>query len=78
MIRSVAQVILRWLLQREIVVIPKSVRKERMEENFDVFGFGLSDREMNKITTLDTGESQFFSHTDPVWVERLGTRNLGL
>lgn len=76
--KSVAQVILRWLLQREIVVIPKSVRKERMEENFDVFGFGLSDREMNKITTLDTGESQFFSHTDPVWVERLGTRNLGL
>lgn len=76
--KSVAQVILRWITQREIVVIPKSVRKERMQENLDVFDFELSADEMNKISILDTGESQFFSHTDPEWVERLGTRKLGL
>ncbi len=70
--RSVAQVVLRWMIQRGVVVIPKSVRPERMAENFDVFGFELSDDEMDRIAALDTGESQFFDHRDPAMVERLG------
>jgi 2,5-diketo-D-gluconate reductase A len=60
--KSVAQVVLRWLVQREIVVIPKSVRRERMAENFDVFDFVLSDDELARITALDTGASMFFDH----------------
>lgn len=60
--RSVAQVVLRWLIQREVVVIPKSVRRARMEENFDVFDFALTDDEMARIATLDTGASAFFDH----------------
>lgn len=63
--KSAAQVILRWLIQRGIVVIPKTVHKERMIENFDVFDFELSDEDMESIRTLDTVESQFFSHRDP-------------
>ncbi|MBP2059000.1 diketogulonate reductase-like aldo/keto reductase [Lactobacillus colini] len=65
------QVILRWLLQRGIVVIPKSVHKARMEENFDVFDFKLSDEDMNKISSLDLNESQFFSHRDPKAIESI-------
>lgn len=61
--KSVAQVVLRWLVQRGIVVIPKSVRPERMAENMDVFDFKLSENEMNEITKLDTKES-FFSHIE--------------
>ena len=53
--KSVAQVVLRWLIQRDVVVIPKSVRPERMAENFDVFDFELTDDEMDRIATLDTG-----------------------
>src|SRR5215208_1288217 len=53
--KSVAQVILRWLIQRDVVVIPKSVRAERMRENIDVFDFELSDEEMTRIAGLDTG-----------------------
>jgi 2,5-diketo-D-gluconate reductase A len=60
--RSVAQVVLRWLIQREVVVIPKSVRRERMAENFDVFDFTLTDDEMVRIAALDTGASAFFDH----------------
>jgi 2,5-diketo-D-gluconate reductase A len=60
--KSVAQVVLRWLIQRDVVVIPKSVRRDRMAENFDVFDFKLDDDEMKRITELDTGTSVFFDH----------------
>jgi 2,5-diketo-D-gluconate reductase A len=72
--RSVAQVVLRWLVQRGIVVIPKSVRPERIAENFDVFGFELADADMASIRQLDTGQSLFFDHRDPKMVEFLSTR----
>jgi 2,5-diketo-D-gluconate reductase A len=70
--KSVAQVILRWLTQRGVVAIPKSVRKERIEENFDVFDFALSLEEMAAIATLDTKTSSFFDHRDPKMVKWLG------
>ena len=69
--KSVAQVILRWLTQREVVVIPKSVRKERMAENFNIFDFDLDDSDMQSIGTLETGESLFFDHRDPAMVKFL-------
>ena len=67
--KSVAQVILRWQLQRDIVVIPKSTHKERMAENLNVFDFALSDTDMQTIAALDTKTSSFFSHQDPAMVE---------
>lgn len=67
--KTTAQVMLRWHLQRGIVVIPKSTHIERMEENFNVFDFELTDEDMNKIATLDKNQSSFFSHTDPNMVE---------
>ena len=70
--KSVAQVILRWLVQRGVVVIPKSVRKERMEENFNIFDFELSTEDMYAIPTLDTKQSLFFDHRDPKMVKMLG------
>jgi diketogulonate reductase-like aldo/keto reductase len=76
--RSVAQVVLRWLLQRGIVTIPKSVRKERIVENFAVFDFELSPQDIERIASLDTGASLFFSHTDPEVVQSLGTRRLDI
>lgn len=69
--KSVAQVVLRWLVQRGVVVIPKSVRADRMAENIDIFDFELSDDQMARIATMDTGESMFFDHRDPVMVSRL-------
>ena len=69
--KSVAQVVLRWQLQRGIVCIPKSTKKERMEQNFDVFDFTLSDADMAAIAGLDTGTSSFFDHRDPAVVEML-------
>jgi 2,5-diketo-D-gluconate reductase A len=60
--RSVAQVVLRWLIQRDVVVIPKSVRRERMAENIAVFDFTLTDAETARIADLDTGTSVFFDH----------------
>jgi 2,5-diketo-D-gluconate reductase A len=71
--KSVAQVILRWLTQRNVVAIPKSVRKERMEENFNIFDFDLNAAEMEAIKTLDTKTSSFFDHRDPAMVKWLGT-----
>lgn len=62
--RSVAQVVLRWLIQRGVVVIPKSARRERLEENINVFDFTLSDAQMADISTLDTGSSLFIDHND--------------
>ncbi len=67
--KTAAQVMLRWHLQRGIVVIPKSTHIERMEENFDVFDFELTDEEMNDVAALDKKQSSFFSHTDPSMVE---------
>lgn len=67
--KTVAQTALRFLIQNEVVVIPKSIHKERMIENFEVFDFTLSAEDMRKIEALDTGESLFFSHQDPQTVE---------
>ena len=71
--KSVAQVILRWLIQRGVVVIPKSVRPERMAENIDVFDFHLAPEDMDLIATLDTRRSWCLSHRDPETVKWLGT-----
>jgi 2,5-diketo-D-gluconate reductase A len=71
--KSVAQVVLRWLTQRDVVVIPKSVRSDRMRENIDVFDFELTDDEMTRIAALDTGASLFFDHRDPGMVSRIGS-----
>ena len=67
--KTVAQVILRWELQRGIVIIPKSVHIERMEQNFNVFDFELTDEDMATMASLDKKQSSFFSHTDPAMVE---------
>lgn len=67
--KSVAQVILRWLMQRNVVALAKSVHKERMKENFNIFDFTLNDEDINKINGLDNSNSLFFSHADPSIVE---------
>ena len=67
--KTAAQVILRWLIQRQIVVLCKSTHKERIAENFDVFDFELSDEDMDEIISLDTSSSLFFDHYDPEMVE---------
>lgn len=69
--KSIAQVILRWLMQREIITLAKSIKKERMQENIDVFDFELSDSEMLIISKMDKKESSFFNHNDPEAVEYL-------
>ncbi len=76
--KSVAQVVLRWLTQRGVVVIPKSVRKERMEENFNSLDFTLSGEDLEAIATLDQKTSLFFDHRDPAMVKWLGTHKLDL
>ena len=76
--KSVAQVVLRWLIQRGIVVIPKSVHKERMAENIDVFDFTLPPEDMARIAALDMKQSCFLSHRDPQTVEWLGTMKYDL
>ena len=70
------QVILRWLIQRGIVVIPKSAHKTRMAENFDVFDFELSADDMKTMSSLDKNESQFFDHRDPVAIESIFGQSL--
>ena len=72
--KSVGQVILRWLIQRQIVCLAKSVRKKRMTENFNIFDFKLSNQDMIDITAIDTATSAFFSHRDPAVVEWLTKR----
>ena len=70
--KSTAQVILRWLYQRGIVSLAKSVHEERIKENFDIYSFELDDDDMKKIETLDTSTSSFFSHQDPSVIEWFG------
>lgn len=74
--KSVAQVVLRWLTQRQVVVIPKSVKPERMAQNLDIFDFTLTDDQMAQIAKLDTGASLFFDHRDPAMVSWLGGRRI--
>lgn len=74
--KSVAQVVLRWLTQRGVVAIPKSVRPERMAENLDIFDFELTDAQMTAIAGLDTDTSLFFDHRDPESAGRLGAYRL--
>lgn len=71
--KSAAQVALRYLIQRDVIVIPKTVHKNRMEQNFDVFDFILTDDDMAEILKLDMGESQFFSHADPETVKMISS-----
>jgi diketogulonate reductase-like aldo/keto reductase len=70
--KSVAQVVLRWLVQRGVVAIPKSVRKERIVENFNIFDFELSAGDIEQISTLDTRESLFLSYRDPEVAKMMG------
>ncbi|HRN71735.1 MAG TPA: aldo/keto reductase [Ginsengibacter sp.] len=74
--KTIAQVILRWLTQRGVIAIPKSVRKERMKENFNSLDFELIADDMEAIKTLDTNASLFFDHRDPAMVKWLGERKL--
>lgn len=74
--KSVAQVVLRWMIQRGVVVIPKSVNPDRMAQNIDVFDFELTDEQMTRIAELHTGQSQFFDHADPDMVRFLSARRL--
>lgn len=74
--KSAAQVVLRWLTQRGVVAIPKSVHPDRIAQNIDVFDFELTDGDMATIADLDMGTSQFFEHTDPAMVRRLSPSRL--
>ncbi|MFG2535602.1 aldo/keto reductase [Streptomyces sp. NPDC048511] len=74
--KSAAQAVLRWLIQRDIVTIPKSVDPGRMAQNFDVFDFELTDEQMAEIAALDTGTTLFFDHRDPEMVAWLSKRRL--
>ena len=76
--KSVGQVVLRWLVQRGIVALAKSVRKERMQENLDVFDFELDAADLAAIATLDNATSSFFSHRDPAMVKWMSERRLDL
>ena len=76
--KSIAQVVLRWLVQRGVVAILKSVRKERMKENLDVFDFQLTAEDMDAIQTLDQKQSAFFDHRDPAIIKWLANRKLDI
>nr|WP_321305717.1 aldo/keto reductase [uncultured Sphaerochaeta sp.] len=74
--KSVAQVVLRWLIQRGVIAIPKSTKPERISQNFDIFDFSLSESEMDAIKGLDQGKSLFFDHQDPAMVKFLSERRI--
>ena len=74
--KSVAQVVLRWMIQRDVVVIPKTVNPDRMVQNLDVFDFTLTPADMDQIATLDEATSQFFDHRDPNMVRWLAARRI--
>lgn len=74
--KSIGQVILRWLVQRQVVALAKTTRRERMAENLDVFDFQLDSEDVARIATLETGTSSFFSHRDPAIVKWMGERQL--
>jgi 2,5-diketo-D-gluconate reductase A len=76
--KSIGQVVLRWLVQRGIVALAKTVKRERMEENLNVFDFQLDDADKTAIATLETGNSSFFSHQDPAIVKWMRERKLDL
>lgn len=76
--KSVAQVIVRWLVENDIVVLAKSTKPERMAENIDVFDFQLSEEDKKGIATLNVGESQFFSHADPAMIKWMASRRIEL
>jgi len=76
--KSVGQIVLGWLTQRGVVVIPKSVRPERMAENLDIFDFELTEEQMATIATLDQGKSLFFDHRDPNMVRALSSRTMDI
>jgi diketogulonate reductase-like aldo/keto reductase len=76
--KTVGQVVLRWLIQREVVVIPKSVHRDRIQENFDVFGFELNASDMAEIAKLDTGASIFIDHRTHEAAEGLGAHTAEL
>ncbi|KGL39609.1 2,5-diketo-D-gluconic acid reductase [Listeria newyorkensis] len=76
--KSVAQVITRWLVEQDIIVLAKSVKPERMQENLDVFDFALTDADKQEIATLNEGESQFFSHADPEMIRWMASRKMGV
>lgn len=69
--KTAAQVALRWNIQRGVVVIPKSVHEDRIKQNFDVFDFTLSDKDMAKIKAMDIGHSEIVNHFDPKWIKFL-------
>jgi 2,5-diketo-D-gluconate reductase A len=76
--KKIGQVVLRWLIQRGVVVLSKSVKKERMAENLAIFDFELDATDVSQIATLDTGTSSFFSHRDPAIVKWMSERKLDL
>ncbi len=76
--KTIAQVVLRWLTQRGVVAIPKTVKKERMKENFEIFDFELNAKDMEVIATLDMKSSSFFDHRDPEIIKWMGSRKLEL
>lgn len=76
--KSIAQVVVRWLTQRGVVAIPKSVKKDRIKENFNIFDFELSIEDMDSIATLDMKKSSFFDHRDPEIIKWMGSRKLDL
>ena len=76
--KSIAQVVLRWLVERDIVVLAKSVNPERMKQNLDIFDFELTDEDKAQIATLDSNDSQFFSHADPEMIKALTSRRLNV
>jgi len=76
--KSIGQVVLRWLLQRQIVTLAKTVRRARMAENLDVFDFRLDDADLAAIATLETASSSFFSHRDPAIIKWMKERRLDI